>query len=186
MLAVTLPRGGLDPWGRGRLPQRRDKAAAALRDPERRMETRVGRSARKPGAGSFRGGQEAGVAARPPGERKGRRNRGRVPLSASQRLRQGGLPGADGISARRLGKAWLLHCFRRTELGVGKATKLSISRSILQPIVLRTARASFCRCSASPEHSSVPGCLRFSFISYLLLPILTTVAVSGELSKMQI
>lgn len=36
---VTIPRGGLDPWRRGRLPQRRDKAAAVLRDPERRMET---------------------------------------------------------------------------------------------------------------------------------------------------
>lgn len=39
---VTIPRGGLDPWRRGRLPQRRDKAAAVLRDPERRMETAWG------------------------------------------------------------------------------------------------------------------------------------------------
>lgn len=45
---VTIPRGGLDPWRRGRLPQRRDKAAAVLRVPERRMETCVGRSARDP------------------------------------------------------------------------------------------------------------------------------------------
>lgn len=98
MLSVTLPRCGLDPWGRGRLPQRRDKAAAALQNPERRMETRVGRSARRPGAGSFRGGQEAGVAARPPGERKGRRSRGRVPLSVSQRLHKEGFQALMGLA----------------------------------------------------------------------------------------
>lgn len=106
MLAVILPRGGLDP--------------GALRDPGSGMERRTGRSARRRSAGSFRGSQEAGVAVVPPGEREGRRDRGRVPRSASQRLRQGGLPGADGINARRPAKACLLHCFR-TELGVGKS-----------------------------------------------------------------
>lgn len=61
----------------------------------------------------------SGVARKPgwpwgPGERgrEGRLDRGRVPLSASQRLRLGGFPGADGISAQRLAKAWLLLCFR--------------------------------------------------------------------------
>lgn len=58
------------------------------------MGRRAGRSARGLGAGGFRGSQEAGVAFGPPREREGRRDRGRVPLSASQRLRQGGLPGA--------------------------------------------------------------------------------------------
>lgn len=38
-------------------------------------------------------------------------------MSASQRLRQGGFPGADGISARRPAQAWLLLCFRTVRVG---------------------------------------------------------------------
>lgn len=68
-------------------------------------------------------------AARKPGWPSGPRERGRKarpregPLSASQRLRQGGPPGADGISAQRPAKAWLLLCFR-TGLELEKATEL--------------------------------------------------------------
>lgn len=86
-------RSWLDPQGQWVDHLRRgDAALAALWD----HRVRDGGAHR---AGSFRGSQEAEVAFGPPGERERKRDRGRVLLSASQRLRQGGLPGADGISA---------------------------------------------------------------------------------------
>lgn len=103
----TAPRGAPVPRGAGRPPPRRIRVLAAPRDPRVRDAVARGAKRRRLGAGSFRGSQEAGVAFGPPREREGRRDRGRVPLSAGQRLRQGGLPGADGISAQRPAEAWL-------------------------------------------------------------------------------
>lgn len=131
----TLPRGGQVPPGAGRPPPSGVRKPAALRDPGCGMGRRAGPSAGRLRAGSFRGSQEAGVAIGPPGEREGRRDRGRVPLSASQRLRQGGFPGADGISARRPAKAWLLLCFwSRVRLGKSLPTRTaSLAATQLAP-----------------------------------------------------
>jgi hypothetical protein len=57
---------------------------------------------------------------RPPREKEGRGDRGRVLQAASQTLRQEEFPSTGGISAMRPAKAWLLLCFRRDKITVGK------------------------------------------------------------------
>lgn len=109
-------RGGLDPRGAGRQPPPGRHGSGCAPGPLG-AGWRGSRRGQFPGQPGSRGGRRA------LGREGGRRDRGRVLLSASQRLRQGGLPGADGISAQRPAKAWLLLCFR-TGLELEKATEL--------------------------------------------------------------
>lgn len=71
-----------------------------------------------PEVGRFRDSRAAGAAVGPQ-EQEGGRGRGSVPLAASQRWRQGGLQALMGLALCPV-EAWLLLCFRGTELRVGK------------------------------------------------------------------
>lgn len=150
-----LPGGGL------RLPgwaaaSARGAAPAARRGPRRGWS---GAGGEAPG-GAWRA--VSGAARKPggrgaTGEREGRRDGGRDPLPGSRSLRLGGLPGAQGPA-----KAWLLLCFWRTALEVGKGQTVTASfpakrRAPSSPP--KDSSSILLSSSLLPEARSVPGCV---------------------------
>lgn len=189
VLAVTLPEAGWMPRGSG-------STTSAWATRLRPLWDRRVRDGGAHGEGSFRGSQEAEVAVGPPGERERRRDRGRVLPSASQRLRQGGLPGADGISAESgQGVAFALFQDRAR---VGKShrtvTRSLDAKQLARPTLRKTALSIlfFYPCAYSSRHPTPTPCQIQATQEYTqrlppsltcLLSILTTVAAMVNFLK---